>query len=242
MGLSAERLVIATNENDILDRFWKSGKYTKKPETETSGDHSVKETLSPAMDILVSSNFERLLWFLAFDAYGQGDITEKRQIAGKTVKGWLDDLKTKGGFGVDSQVLEGARKDLESERVSNEQTIDTIRSVYSKCFPPPPVSAGTRGETGGYILDPHSAVGVAASLRSISRNPESFHISLSTAHPAKFAEAVDTALREEKGYSFDNVLPPEFVGLEKKERRVISVPAGEGWEAVRTIINSKVEV
>ncbi|KDB21462.1 threonine synthase [Trichophyton interdigitale MR816] len=243
MGLPADKLVIATNENDILDRFLKTGQYTKQAQPETQASPSaVKETWSPAMDILVSSNFERLLWFLAYKIYGQGDIDQKRKIAGNTVLGWLQDLSSKGGFGVDEKILQAAQQEFESERVSNEQTIDTIRSIYSTCFPQTPVSAGTRGETGGYILDPHSAIGVAASLRSISRCAETFHISLSTAHPAKFAEAVDAALRNEKGYSFDNVLPPEFVGLEKKERRVISMPAGATWKSVGDVINQHVAV
>jgi threonine synthase len=67
MGLPVEKLVVATNENDILDRFWKTGRYEKKPvpETEAQGgiaqdgskahEDGVRETLSPAMDILVSS-------------------------------------------------------------------------------------------------------------------------------------------------------------------------------------------
>ncbi|KAK2808142.1 hypothetical protein FQN49_008747, partial [Arthroderma sp. PD_2] len=216
---------------------------TQNQESEVQkGSPAVKETWSPAMDILVSSNFERLLWFLAFKIYGQGDVDEKRKTAGNTVRGWLQELSSKGGFGVEKEVLEAAQQEFESERVSDEQTIDTIRSVYSSCLPPAPASAGTRGETGGYILDPHSAIGVAASQRSISRCADTFHISLSTAHPAKFAEAVDAALRNEKGYSFDNVLPPEFVGLEKKERRVIPVPAGATWKTIGEVINSKVSI
>ncbi|KAK2742712.1 threonine synthase [Myotisia sp. PD_48] len=238
MGLSAEKLCIATNENDILNRFWRTGSYRKQ--AGDSQKSNVKATLSPAMDILVSSNFERLLWFIAFKVYGEGDVAQRRKIAGETVRTWLDELRTSGGFEVDSKALAVAQHDLESERISDEQTIETIRTVYSSCFPPGPFSSGTRGQTGGYILDPHSAVGVAASLRSISTHPDSYHISLSTAHPAKFADAVDTALKNQTGYSFENVLPPEFIGLESKERRVISVPAGEGWQAVRTIIDSKV--
>ncbi|EEP80999.1 threonine synthase [Uncinocarpus reesii 1704] len=251
MGLPAEKLVIATNENDILDRFWKTGAYTKQAQARDasagSGDEianaqgSVKETLSPAMDILVSSNFERLLWYLAFEVKCEGDITKRRASAGETVRTWLNELKTKGGFSVDSKVLSLAQKDLESERVSDDETIETIRYTYSTCFPGGPASHGTRGQTGGYILDPHSAVGVAASLRSISRFPESFHISLSTAHPAKFAQAVDLALRGQHGYSFDEVLPPEFVGLEHKERRIIVVPAGEGWQTPKRDPISKAE-
>ncbi|KAL1836429.1 hypothetical protein VTK73DRAFT_5069 [Phialemonium thermophilum] len=83
MGLPVDKLVIATNENDILDRFWKTGRYEKKPARgpEAEGgiaadgakahEDGVRETLSPAMDILVSSNFERLLWFLAHDRPGR---------------------------------------------------------------------------------------------------------------------------------------------------------------------------
>ncbi|KKZ61428.1 threonine synthase [[Emmonsia] crescens] len=246
MGLPAEKLVIATNENDILDRFWRTGQYTKKPaKQEATGaePNGVKETLSPAMDILVSSNFERLLWFLALQVHGgDGDIHQRRQRASDIVRRWLDDLKSQGGFSVEPAVLDAAKYDLESERVSDSETIETIRDIYASCFPPAPVSSGTRGKTGGYILDPHSAVGVAASLRSIDRNPGTHHISLSTAHPAKFAHAVDLALAGQEGYQFEDVLPPEFVGLEMKKRCVIEVPAGEGWKAVSKIIGANVAV
>ncbi|KAI1929580.1 threonine synthase [Ophidiomyces ophidiicola] len=252
MGLPVQKLIIATNENDILDRFWRTGAYTKQAVTSQdaragSGDKlptapsSVKETLSPAMDILVSSNFERLLWYLAFQVSGRGEaVAKRRELAGEKVRSWLNDLKTKAGFTVESPVLAAAQNDMESCRVSDAHTISTIQTVYSTCFPTGPPSHGTRGATGGYILDPHSAVACTASLGSIKISPETHHISLATAHPAKFAQAVDLALRGQEGYSFDNILPPEFVGLEHKERRVTVVPHGQGWKAVREIINSKV--
>ncbi|KAK2766972.1 threonine synthase [Arachnomyces sp. PD_36] len=228
MGLPAEKLVIATNENDILDRFFKSGgHYTKKPlDEDESAQHEVKGTHSPAMDVLVSSNFERLLWFLAYGVDPSDSVDEKRQVTGEKVKEWLTQLKTEGGFSVDEAVLEAAKLEFESERVSDEQIIDTIRSTYT---------------AGGYILDPHSAVGVASSLRSIERNSGANHISLSTAHPAKFVDAVDLALKEEEGYDFSKVLPEEFIGLEEKENRVTSVPGGVGWEGIRSIVREEVE-
>jgi threonine synthase len=247
MGLPVSKLVVATNENDILDRFWKTGYYEKRAVhgAEVQGGFAadgakahkdgVKETLSPAMDILVSSNFERLLWFLAYEfaaVAGMDDDWNKKQ-AGQEVESWLKELKTKDGFGVHKEILEAAKRDFESERVSDGQTIETIKEFYK---------AGT-GNKRGYVLDPHSAIGVAAALRSIKRTSptETHHIALATAHPAKFANAVDLALKIEKDFSFDTILPKEFVGLEKRERRVRAVPKGAGWEGVREIIEEEVK-
>ncbi|KAJ0162290.1 Threonine synthase [Colletotrichum tanaceti] len=241
MGLPVDKLVIATNENDILHRFWTTGKYEKQPAapSEATGglaqdgvkahEDGVKETLSPAMDILVSSNFERLLWFLAYEfasSAGMDDEWNKRQ-AGQEVSAWLKDLKTKGGFGpVYQDVLNSARRDFESERVSDSQTVETIKGYYNKI---------------GYVLDPHSAIGVSASERSISRaGADVPHISLSTAHPAKFAGAVDLALKEEPGFNFqEKVLPSEFVGLEEKERRVTEI--ANDWQKVREAVRAQVD-
>ncbi|KAI1506227.1 tryptophan synthase beta subunit-like PLP-dependent enzyme [Biscogniauxia marginata] len=239
MGLPVEKLVIATNENDILDRFWKTGRYEKKPTygPEAQGglgsdgvkahEDGVKETLSPAMDILVSSNFERLLWFLAYEfaaMAGMDDEWNKKQ-AGQEVTAWMKQLKSSGGFGpVYQDVHTSAKRDFESERVSDSQTVETTKNYFNKV---------------NYVLDPHSAVGVTASVRSMERS-KAPHISLSTAHPAKFAGAVELALKDEAGFSFEeNVLPPEFVGLEKKEKRVTEVE--NDWQAVREIVKKQVE-
>ncbi|KAL2265223.1 hypothetical protein VTJ83DRAFT_6323 [Remersonia thermophila] len=231
MGLPVDKFVIATNENDILDRFWKTGRYEKKAADAQAAAEAdgVKETLSPAMDILVSSNFERLLWFLAYEfaaAAGMDDEWNKRQ-AGQEVAAWLSDLKTKGGFGpVYPDVLASARRTFESERVSDPETLDAIRAFY-------------RGT--GYVLDPHTAVGVEAARRSAERAPQGVPIiSLSTAHPAKFAGAVTLALDKEDGFDFENkVLPEQFVGLDKKEKRVREV--ANDWKAVRDIVREEVE-
>ncbi|KAH7137265.1 putative threonine synthase [Dactylonectria estremocensis] len=239
MGLPTDKLVIATNENDILDRFWKTGRYEKKPAAgseaegaEVNGaqvhDDGARETLSPAMDILVSSNFERLLWFLAYEfasKAGMDDEWSRRQ-ASQEVTVWLSDLKTKGGFGpVYLDVLESARLTFESERVTDTQTIETIQKYYKDV---------------GYVLDPHTAVGVAAAERSISRTgPELPHISLSTAHPAKFSAAVSKALENEAGFDFQTVLPAEFVELLTKETRVTDVE--NSWTKVRGIVIEQVE-
>lgn len=137
MGLPGARLVVATNANDILTRFWKSGRYEKsaadsgsssdvnRPTEPANGAsdgkqalaNGVKATLSPAMDILVSSNFERLLWYLAYEAGGSKD----RASACKTVKGWMSSVKADGRVEVPTRVLELARRDFVAERISDEQ-------------------------------------------------------------------------------------------------------------------------
>lgn len=244
MGLPAEKLVIATNENDILHRFWETGKYEKKPVhgKEAEGglvedgvkahESGVKETLSPAMDILVSSNFERLLWFLAYDVYSTNSdaVSQRRSQAGDHVRGWLNDLKSNGGFKVDTQIQKSAQSDFASYRVSDDETIEAIKYVFNA---PPSKS---------YVLDPHSAIGFAATLRSVEVAPPStHHITLATAHPAKFANAVELALPEQKEYFHQKVLPVEFKGLEDKPRRVSHAKRSEGWQGVRKIVVAEVE-
>lgn len=149
MGLPMGKLVVATNSNDILARFWKSGSYEK---VDTNGGHlhagegeatapvdgasdgkqagptpsgGVKETLSPAMDILVSSNFERLLWYLAYESTaspGSSDSdSERRKAAGETVNSWMAKVKNDGRVEIPVGALELARRDFLAERVSDEQ-------------------------------------------------------------------------------------------------------------------------
>ncbi|RFU25164.1 hypothetical protein B7463_g11176, partial [Scytalidium lignicola] len=239
MGLPVDKLVVltysvATNENDILDRFWKTGRYEKNPVHDEKAKDGLKadgckETLSPAMDILVSSNFERLMWFLAKDfasTVGLNDEFNKKQ-AGQEVLAWYKSLKTTGGFGpVQKDILETGRLTFESERVSDPETLETITSCY---------------EQTKYVLDPHSAVGIAAAKRSIARaGSHIHHISLSTAHPAKFSDVVELALKNEANFNFkDQVLPDEFKALPLMEKRVEVVD--NSWEKVREIIKSQVE-
>ena len=130
MGLPMDKLVIATNSNDILARFWKTGRYERVEldvETATAPTNgasdgkqsvvAVKETLSPAMDILVSSNFERLLWYLAYEAEGGGSV----DAACAVVDGWMKSVKSNGRVEVPRKVLELAKRDFTAERVSDDQ-------------------------------------------------------------------------------------------------------------------------
>lgn len=250
MGLPVAKLVIATNENDILHRFWNTGSYTRKqkPSGERhegikedgaqAHEDGVKETYSPAMDILVSSNFERLLWHLSveheLERNPHAKLESSVRVAGSKINGWFQELKQTGSFTVDGEILDRARGIFGTHRVSNAETLEAIRDCY-------------RGEAilkKEYVLDPHSAIGVAASLREIAADRPSSSlpiVSLATAHPAKFAGAVELALQEEKGFDFSAVLPEQFVGLADQERKLLKVSVTEGLPGIRQIITREVE-
>jgi len=232
MGLPIGKLAVATNSNDILARFWKTGKYEKmdstvdvaevidgKQETDASG---VKETLSPAMDILVSSNFERLLWYLAFE---NSSGSERMKVACTTLDLWMGQMKSNGRVEVPVSVLQTARKDFVAERISDQQTLETIKSYFEN--------------KNSYVSDPHTAVGLAAARIISAQNPPNlYQIVLSTAHPAKFSEAVSRALEQLPNFNFDrDVLPKEFIGLLDKEKRVIDVETAD-IDLVKAVIEN----
>lgn len=202
MGLPCE-LVIATNSNDILHRFFQSGGSYSKSADGGKSEPVVHASLSPAMDILVSSNFERFLWYAARDS-----VAKSAQESGSIVNKWMNELKTNGTFTVPQEAYEAARVYFSSERTTDEETTETIKNVYTNITP-------------NYILDPHSAVAVSAALRRQEQDSTANYVALSTAHPAKFADAVDIALKNESGFDFDNdVLPQlfkDFATMEKKQ-------------------------
>lgn len=217
MGLPIDKLIIATNENDILDRFLKLGKYERGGE--------VKATFSPAMDILISSNFERLLWYLIRDNLASKSDNE----AGRVLVDWMQQLKISGSFSATDLVVQQARKDFESAKVTDNETITTIREVYDS-------------DTTKYVLDPHSAIGVKATFdfmnQDIEENLKNIkYISLATAHPAKFSEVVDKALLSVEGYCFEkDVLPEELKQLSEKKKRITLIDDVSVEQVKRKII------
>ncbi|KAH9988092.1 tryptophan synthase beta subunit-like PLP-dependent enzyme [Russula compacta] len=231
MGLPMGKLVVATNSNDILARFWRSGRYEKIDSTAADekpvADGDVRATLSPAMDILVSSNFERLLWYLAYESSGAAPDSARRASAGLTVDGWMKSVKSNGRIEVPVETLELARRDFLAERVSDDQTLQTIKQYFIG--------------NPSYIADPHTSVALSVARIVSTRNSRSVvQVVLSTAHPAKFSEAVTKALSTSQGFDFDrDVLPQEFRGLLEKERRVIDVDE-PSEELVKDVIESKV--
>ena len=188
-------------------------------------------------------NFERLLWYLAFDVYGEGSTVQKQEVAGKKVKDWLLELKKNGGFGAEPRLLEAARVDFDSERISDQQTLLSIKNTYRrKAFQKSSEDKGTVGTVsqGGYILDPHSAIGVAAAYLSIKKRPETQHVALATAHPAKFSKAVEEALKDAENFQFQNILPEQFRGLEELPRRKSLFKKSDGLDGMRKEIRSRV--
>ena len=133
---------------------------------------------------------------------------------------------------MEQEVLDIAREDFTSERVSDVETVATIREVYR--WP------NTRDSNKGYLLDPHSAIGVTAALRSVEAAPGVHNVALATAHPAKFRSAVEMALKKEKAFQFKDVLPEQFIGLEDLPRNVIYVQKSGGLEGIRKLIVNEV--
>ncbi len=154
MGLPIERLVIATNSNDILARCLETGRYEMR---------GVTATISPSMDIQVSSNFERLL----FEAHGRD---------GAAVKRLMDGLSQSRAFALEAVALDAIRAGFSAGRSDEAETAATIARVDREA---------------GYLLDPHTAVGVAVAERQISAGVPM--VTLGTAHPAKFPDAVEAA-------------------------------------------------
>ncbi|KAG8859690.1 threonine synthase [Tulasnella sp. 330] len=251
MGLPMTQLGIGTNENDILARFWKTGRYEKVASVgegatgatdpvmgSSDGQQAttgVKATHSPAMDILVSSNFERLLWYLAFDATPKegADDAKRTKDACSMVDAWMGNMKSNGKVTLPVEILEFARKDFVADRISDEETLETIKSYYSEC-------------TTAYIVDPHTAVGLAAASH-FHQKPRTYttqhhqQIVLSTAHPAKFSEAVTLALSGDATFNFErDVMPNELKGLLEKERKVIDVEKPD-VELVKKVIEGVAE-
>jgi threonine synthase len=156
MGLPVSRLVIATNENDILARTLDTG---------VSETRAVQATSSPSMDIQVSSNFERLL----FDAYDRD--------AG-AVRALMASQRQSGRFEIAPGPLKAIRAGFDAFRTGETGTAKEIARVWSEAQ---------------YVCDPHTAVAVHAARKALARDPATPMIALSTAHPAKFGEAVERA-------------------------------------------------
>ena len=180
MGLPVERLVVASNENDILTRAL------------TTGDHrltEVKPTMSPSMDIQVSSNFERLLF-------------EMHDRNAEYTAGLMRQLAEHRAFRIANEVAATVQPLFHAGRCSEPETLETIAGVY---------------RDSGIVIDPHTAVGVAVARRvRVAR--ETPMVTLATAHPAKFPDAVERAI------GFRPELPNRLANLYERDESYTTLP------------------
>jgi threonine synthase len=191
MGLPIDKLIIATNRNDILARCLKTGIY---------GMEGVEPTISPSMDIQISSNFERLL----FDLYDR----DANQIAKL-----MQEFREKKKIILSPEVLQKLQRDFAAGKADDDITRATIASIYQET---------------GELLDPHTAVGVAVGrLCHNSNNP---FVTLATAHPAKFPDAVKAAS------GIIPTLPPHLGDLMVRDERVHNLP--NNVQAIQHFIES----
>lgn len=161
MGLPIGTLICASNKNNILTDFLNTGVYDR--------NRTFYTTMSPSMDILISSNLERLLWFIA-----GADAT----------RGFMESLTSGGSYTVPADTLADARRDFYGASCNEEQTAECIRSTYEKY---------------GYLIDPHTAVGLYCAETYIGEEkPQNKLLCVSTASPYKFASNVYPALTGKK--------------------------------------------
>ena len=157
MGLPIEKLVIATNQNDILHRCMEEGLYYKL---------GVVSSISPSMDIEVSSNFERALFY----AHGKD---------GAAISSLMGELAVEDRFRISDNAMHELQRHYVSGTADEEATSSTITN--------------TMYEASNYLLCPHSAVGVKVAKQHLRRDPATPMVTLGTAHPAKFPVAVNEA-------------------------------------------------
>jgi threonine synthase len=181
MGLPVDRLVVATNVNDILVRAFATGEYAPR---------DVVATSSPSMDIQVSSNFERLLF-------------ESCDRDGTQIAALMGSLAQSRRFAISSNALKAMRAQFSADRADEQEGAATMRAWMREA---------------GYCVDPHTAVGLAVAEKE-HRDPALPMIVLSTAHPAKFPDAVKAVS------GVTPKLPEWLADLPERKERVSVLPA-----------------
>ena len=194
MGLPINKLIVATNQNDILHRCLSTGEYRM-------GD--VIPSISPSMDIQISSNFERAM----FDAYDRD---------GATIANVMNELKTNGGFALSQGVMDALRENFDSGRVSEAETSAEITHCLA---------------AHAELLCPHSAIGTQVADRL--RDANTPMITLATAHPAKFPDAVEAAT------GVRPPLPPRMSDLFDRDERMTRVD--NNLDALMAIVKDRIK-
>lgn len=191
MGLPIQKFIVASNKNNILTDFFRTGKYDARRE--------FYKTNAPAMDILVSSNLERLVYMMAQDS--------------QKVKSYMDDLNQNGVYEISSDLLEKIQDVFKAGWLNEDEVLDTIKT----CF-----------EQTGYLLDTHTAIGYGVYKEyQKASGDETKTIILATASPYKFADSVYKALTDQNLSEYQAIeavyektgvdIPKPLVQLDQKE-------------------------
>ncbi|MBQ6271714.1 MAG: threonine synthase [Clostridiales bacterium] len=188
MGIPIRKLICASNKNKVLSDFFRSGTYDRNRE--------FYKTNSPSMDILISSNLERLLF----------EVTDMNA---KKTSEWMEDLKTKGTYTVDPETLKALQMTFVGGFADETGITKTIRDVYDRC---------------DHVVDTHTAVGFNIYNRYYQRSgDETKTVFVSTASPFKFAPAVMDALN---GAGYSNGRSDEVISNELSEESGLPIPYG----------------
>lgn len=209
MGIPVKRLICASNANNILTDFIQTGIYDRQRKFE--------KTISPSMDILISSNLERLLFEVtAHDA--------------RRVVAWMEDLKNRGRYEIDTATRNAVQDIFWADFCTDEETIATIRDIWRER---------------GYLLDTHTAVAVNVYQKYRSETGDkTISIIASTASPFKFASNVAQAVLETEkmrgkdefelmkllSQHTDVTIPAGLQELDRREIRHRSVCSQQGME------------
>ena len=195
MGIPIGKLICASNQNNVLTDFFETGTYDMNRPFYT--------TISPSMDILESSNFERFLYYIS------GEDSER-------TAGWMKDLKSTGKLTVNEEEFSRVKANFAGAYVDDEETKAIIEQVYNSY---------------GYVMDPHTAVAMGAYMKELEKHPEDgarHTIIASTAHPFKFptaiCEALDIKVGDTPYESLDNISAVTGVAFPKQLEALKSKP------------------
>lgn len=216
MGLPIKKLICAANANDVLKDFINTGIYDR--------NRDFHKTLSPSMDILISSNLERLLYLLS----GRDK---------KLVSELMHSLKKDGRYKISDELLENLQKIFYSESADDEETIATIRETYKKY---------------GYLIDTHTAVAFKVYEKYLMETEDdTFNVIVSTASPYKFNGAVAEAILENYG-SLDDMAQLQAIseltkcplpeGLKDLDKKVVRFKEIIDKDQMLTTLKSYLEI
>ena len=213
MGLPIDKFVCASNKNNILTDFFTTGKY--------DANREFYKTNAPAMDILVSSNLERLVWFMS-----DGD--------GEKVRQYMDKLNSEGVYEVDDATFAKIKDQFKAGCLSEDEILTTIKTCFNET---------------GYLLDTHTAIGYGV-LKQYQQETgdHTKTVLLSTASPYKFPESVYQAIYGEELDVYTAIdklsektgvpVPQALAGI--KEREVLHKEAIDKTEII-SFIKSEIE-